>query len=275
MVEKNSVNSEGEPSGTVESEEWFDASDVEAFTVDELPETISPNWSGNKRTPSSFDELPPPKYSLGFDSNTTGSENEITVSKPKYSQKVYKQRKVKPVRDWDENPADPEEVKTFNKQAENFIVWHLSQRDLTVHEATQKLVKKQKWPEETIQYVIEKCINNHWLDDEKFVENYIRSEQRWNQLCKYAIKMKLLKKGAPSDIVETYLNEIDSETETESAKELLIKQVQKINHLPDDKKTQRLLGLLARKGYPASIAYPLVKEIVGNPDITLDEWESL
>lgn len=276
MVENNILNPEGEASDEVESASWFDASDSEAFTVDALPETVSSQWGRNRvNAPSSFDDLPAPKYSLGFDSNANEKNHEIIVHKPKYPQKVYKQRKAKPVRDWDGEPADVEEMKTFNKKAENFIVWHLSQRDLTVHEATQKLIKKKEWPEETIQYVIQKCIKNRWLDDEKFVDNYIRSEQRWNKSGKYAIKMKLIKKGAPSDIIETYLREIDPEAETEAAKELLIKQFQKIIHLPDDKKTQRLLGLLARKGYPASVAYPLVKEIVGNPDITLDEWESL
>jgi regulatory protein len=263
MVPMENKNPENETS-------WFDTEDSESFDLDSLPETPQPKYNKTPKEASSFDELPAPKYSLGLTSEQ--SDMEPVTSKPKYANNRKTKQYIKPVRDFDETPATPEEVKNFNKQAENFIVWHLSQRDLTTHEAHQKLVKKQKWPQETINYVIKKCLEHRWLDDEKYVENFIRSEQKWNKLGKYAIKMKLIKKGVSTDIIETFLQAINNDDETLAAKELLIKQVDKISHLPDDKKTQRLLGLLARKGYPASVAYPLVKEIVGNPDIILDEW---
>lgn len=242
---------------------WFDSEDEELYDVSDIPQHRSKKYG---KEVSSFDDLPEPKYSLGL---TLGDNNvEPVAVKPKYSK-----RTIKPLRDFDETPATPEEIKTFNKQAENFIVWHLSQRDLTIFEARQKMFKKQKWPTETIDYVINKCVQHKWLDDVKYVENFVRSEQKWNQSGKYAIKMKLIKKGIPSDLIEEALSEVDSDHERETAKQLLIKNVSKISHLPDDKKTQRLLSLLARKGYPASIAYPLVKEIINNPEIVLEGWE--
>ena len=250
-------------------ESWFDGEDDELYDVDNIPEAKKISYSKNEA--SSFDDLPAPKYSLGF--NSGGGDVEPTTMKPKYSQKQYVKRKTKPLRDFDETPATPEEINNFNKQAENFIVWHLSQRDLTVHEARQKMVKKQKWPSETINNVINKCVKNKWLDDVKYVENFIRSEQKWNQSGKYAIKMKLIKKGVSVDLIEEGLNNIDADHEITAAKELLIKNVAKMGGLTDEKKTQRLLGLMSRKGYPASIAYSLVREIVKNPDIILDEWE--
>jgi len=248
----------------IEDEEtWFDSDDAIN------PEAIKTGSVDSEPTETVFDTLPEPKYSLGL--SDSGKEPETV--KPKYSQKKYTQRKNKPVRDFEENPATEDELKNFFKQAENFIVWHLAQRDLTVHQARQKMVKKQKWPKSTIEQVIDKCLTNRWLDDEQYVENFIHSEQKWNKTGKYAIKMKLIKKGVSVDVIETALAEVETEDETAAAKELLIKQSQKINHLPDEKKTQRLLGMLSRKGYPASIAYPLVREIVKNPDIILDEWE--
>jgi regulatory protein len=252
-----------------EEESWFDSEDEELYDVDNIPEAKKQSYSKNEA--ASFDDLPAPKYSLGFDAGNNNVEP-VTV-KPKYSQKKYSKRTTKPSRDFDETPATFEELKTFNKQAENFIVWHLSQRDLTIHEARQKMVKKQKWPPETIKHVIDKCVQHKWLDDEKYVENFVRSEQRWNQSGKYAIKMKLIKKGVPVELIEEGLNNIDAEDETAAAKELLIKHAAKMVNLTDEKKTQRLLGLMSRKGYPASIAYSLVREIVKNPDIILDEWE--
>lgn len=255
--------------GDNNTDSWFDSDDEEMFDVDALPEPAVPNKT--KHTVNSFDELPPPKYSLGTPQGNPDSEP-VTMT-PKYGKKTYTPRKTKPVRDFNETPATPEEIKNFNKQAENFIVWHLSQRDLTIHQAKQKMVNKKKWPPETITHVINKCVNNGWLDDSKFVENFIRSEQKWNQTGKYAIKMKLIKKGVPNDIIEEGLSHVDGEGEIAAAKELLTKHVSKMGNLPDEKKTQRLLGLMSRKGYPSGVAYQLVREIVANPDIILDEWE--
>lgn len=253
----------------VEEENWFNIDD--AVNAEEI-RTTPKSQTGEELTV--FDELPAPKYSLGFDTVDSEHKNlEPQTVKPKYGNRRGKTYSQKPVRDFTETPATEEEMKTFTKQAENFIVWHLAQRNLTVYEAEQKMRKKQKWPDEAITAVIKKCVNSNWLNDEQYVENFIRSEQKWNQTGKYAIKMKLIKKGAPQHLIEEALNEVENETETENAKQLLLKTVKKMESLTDEKKTQRLLGLMSRKGYPASVAYPLVREIVNNPDIMLDEWE--
>lgn len=53
---------------------------------------------------------------------------------------------------------------------------------------------------------------------------------------------------------------MDDEAEREAAQELVRRKLRSVQNLPRDKQVRRLVGMLARKGYGAGVAYAVVND---------------
>jgi regulatory protein len=70
-------------------------------------------------------------------------------------------------------------------------------------------------------------------------------------------------------VVGDALTEIDAEAERLRARELIRRRRRTIAHLPAQTQVRRLVGLLARKGYPAALAYQVVRdELASDPELS-------
>lgn len=202
-----------------------------------------------------------PRYSFGG-----GSTGEVTDSASQYRNKgkakTYPKKtfKKKAIRDFDENPVRDDERPRLVKSAEGTVLWHLARRDMTVKQMRDKLKNKAMYPQDIIDAIIQKALDNNWLNDERYAENFTRSKQEYSKLGKRAIKMELMKKGIDSETASEAIVDIDSESEREQAMELVLKQLPKTQNLDKQKRINRILGMLARKGYPSDIAYSVIRE---------------
>lgn len=213
---------------------------------------------GYKKKPAYVTPEDTPKYSFG---NATSSNNE----ERKYPEKKYPKRrqykKVEP-RDFDENPVDEEERVKLLKRAEMTAVWHLARRDMTYKQVEEKLKKKGVFPPDVIQEMMDKCVSQRWVDDERYAENFVRSRSEDRKLGKNAIRMELIKKGVDRDIIANALEDVNHDDEYQNALELVEKQLPRTQNLDKQKRVARLLGMLARKGYPSDIAYAVIREAI-------------
>jgi len=74
------------------------------------------------------------------------------------------------------------------------------------------------------------------------------------------LKSQLLRDGVEGEIAQEAVDMIDAEAEETRARELVRKRLRAMARVADDVATRRLVGMLARKGYPQELAYRVVRE---------------
>ena len=110
------------------------------------------------------------------------------------------------------------------------------------------------------------------IDDRLFSELWVSSRQRSRGLSGYAISQELRRKGVDEEVVREAVDAIDPEGEATRARELVTRKLASTSGLAADARVRRLAGLLARKGYPAGLAFRVVKEALAEEglDLVLD-----
>lgn len=79
----------------------------------------------------------------------------------------------------------------------------------TEYEVIKKL-KNLKYSDETIEKVISYLVDLGYLNDEEYIDAYIRQCVRLLNYSIYEIKMKLLQKGIKKDIIEEKLSNLEN-----------------------------------------------------------------
>lgn len=98
------------------------------------------------------------------------------------------------------------------------------------------------------------------VDDEAYVEMFVRSRQETKGLAAGALRHELRQKGIADDIVEAALEEIDPEREKEQARALVARRMRSVRGLDREVQTRRLASFLARKGYGPGLSYQVIRE---------------
>jgi regulatory protein len=98
------------------------------------------------------------------------------------------------------------------------------------------------------------------IDDEAFARAWVQSRHTGRGLARRALAAELRQRGVADETVKEAVEELAPEQEESAARELIAKRMAATRGLDPTKRTRRLLGVLARKGYPGSLAYRLVRE---------------
>jgi regulatory protein len=101
------------------------------------------------------------------------------------------------------------------------------------------------------------------VDDKAFADAYVASRQRDRGLAVREISRQLRDKGVDEAVVSAAVDGIAPEDEAEVARQLVTRKLRSLNRLTPEVKTRRLVGMLARKGYPPSMAFAVVRDAVG------------
>jgi len=98
------------------------------------------------------------------------------------------------------------------------------------------------------------------VDDEAFARSWVQSRQSGKGLARRALAAELRRKGIEDEVARTALDEVDPEDEVASARVLVGRKLRTVAGLDRDTAVRRLTGMLARKGYPASVCFQVVRE---------------
>ncbi|MDZ5622283.1 regulatory protein RecX [Nocardioides bizhenqiangii] len=98
------------------------------------------------------------------------------------------------------------------------------------------------------------------VDDEAFARSWVDSRQRTRGLARRALAQELRRKGVADETARDVLAEVDPADEEQAARALVRKKLRGLRGVDDTVAARRLAGLLARKGYPAGLAYAVVKD---------------
>ncbi len=138
-------------------------------------------------------------------------------------------------------------IQSAYRKALNYSLHLLARYYKTKHELIQKL-KEKEYKDDTISSVIEKLKELGYINDEMFVENYIRSKQGSNQtINKKTLYNKLLQKGIDKELIQNSLESADID-EYDIAMKAVEKKLKSLKGSAKEKKV-KLYSFLYSKGF--------------------------
>ncbi|MCE3553782.1 recombination regulator RecX [Pseudonocardia sp. RS11V-5] len=149
----------------------------------------------------------------------------------------------------------------------------LTDRARSKHELATKL-RQRGIADEIADKVLERFDEVGLIDDQAFADAWVRSRHRARGLGRRAIAQELRRKGVAKEIADTALTEVDDAAEEQRARDLVDRRLRTMTVSgPEDRQRagRRLLGMLARKGYPPPIAYRVVRTALAEHGAEEDE----
>jgi regulatory protein len=98
------------------------------------------------------------------------------------------------------------------------------------------------------------------IDDAAFARAWVESRHHSRGLAKSMLAVELEQRGVEPEDVQAAVGTLGPDEEVETARRLVAKRVAASRGRPVPNRVRQLVGLLARKGYPASLAYRVVRE---------------
>ncbi|GHD60120.1 MULTISPECIES: recombination regulator RecX [Streptomyces] len=132
-------------------------------------------------------------------------------------------------------------------------------------------LEKRGIPEEVSQAVLSRYEEVGLIDDAAFAGAWVESRHRGRGLARRALAQELRTKGVHATLVQEALEQLDSEQEEETARELVERKLRSTRGLERDKRLRRLAGMLARKGYPEGMALRVVRRALEEEGEDADE----
>ena len=117
------------------------------------------------------------------------------------------------------------------------------------------------------------------IDDDLFAQMWVTSRHRGRGLARRALTQELRRKGVDDEAVSQALATLDPEQELATARALVDRRLRTTTGLTPEARVRRLAGMLARKGYPAGLAFRVVKEALAaegvDAELGFDELSGL
>ena len=128
-------------------------------------------------------------------------------------------------------------------------------------------------PEPASTKVLDRLADVGLVDDRAFAADYVSSRQRDRGLAVREIGRQLRDKGVDEAVITTAVEGVAADAETEVARQLVRRKLRSMTRLAPEVQTRRLVGMLARKGYPPAMAFQVVRDAVGarGDDTALDD----
>ena len=117
-------------------------------------------------------------------------------------------------------------------------------------------------PEDAAAAVLERFAEVKLIDDATFAKAWVDSRHHGRGLASRALGAELRQRGVASEDIEEALSDLDPEQELATARELVVRRLAATAGMPVPARMRRLTGILARKGYPAGLAYRVVREVL-------------
>lgn len=145
----------------------------------------------------------------------------------------------------------------------------LTARPCTRHELAE-LLRKRGISHAVADAVLDRYTEVGLIDDAGLAASYAVARHEEQGMARQAIATKLRRRGVAAEEIRAAVEQIDPAGEEAAARELVRKRLAGMARLDDATKARRLVGQLARKGYPAGLCYRLVREVVAELDLPSD-----
>ena len=160
--------------------------------------------------------------------------------------------------------ADPESV------ARKILLDQLTGQARSRRELADKLAAKNV-PDDVAAQLLDRFEEVGLVDDEAFARSWIASRQPGKGLARRALAQELRRKGVDDEVARDALDEIDPADEEAAARALVRKKLRTLSRVDQTTATRRLVGMLARKGYPSGLAFAVVRDELAADPVELEE----
>ena len=116
-------------------------------------------------------------------------------------------------------------------------------------------------PDDAAETVLSRFVDVGLIDDATFARAWVESRHYSRGLAARALSAELKQRGVAADEIQAALDEqLGADEEAAAARRLVGAKLRSTRGLPADQRTRRLAGMLARKGYPAGLAFRVIRE---------------
>ncbi|WP_299558706.1 recombination regulator RecX [uncultured Mycolicibacterium sp.] len=151
------------------------------------------------------------------------------------------------------------------EQAHAYCLRLLTARARTRAELAGKLAQR-GYPEEVAERVLDRLAAVGLVDDVDYAEQWVRSRHRYAGRGRRALAAELRRKGVDEQTIDTALADLDAGAERQRAEQLVRDRLrrERLDDADDTRVMRRLVGMLARRGYPQSMAFDVVTVELAN-----------
>ena len=122
-------------------------------------------------------------------------------------------------------------------------------------------LRKRGIPDEVAAEVLGRFEDVGLIDDAAFARAWVESRHYSRGLAGRALSAELKQRGVAADAIRAAIDEqLSPDAEASAARRLIERKLTATRGLPPEQRTRRLAGLLARKGYPAGLAFRVIRE---------------
>jgi regulatory protein len=154
--------------------------------------------------------------------------------------------------------------------AREICIRQLAVRPRTRAELAKVLLRKQI-SEDVIAEVLDRYDEVGIIDDAAFARAWVSSRHHGRGLARRALANELRQHGVDAEVAGEALESLDDEAEAETARTLVDRKLRTATG-PPEAVFRRLVGMLARKGYPAGVAIRAVKDALAARDAEAAEF---
>jgi regulatory protein len=132
-------------------------------------------------------------------------------------------------------------------------------------------LRRRKVPAPAAEAVLDRFTEAGLIDDPAFARAWVESRHHSRGLSRSALTAELHRRGIADDDVRDAVETLGPEQEAATARDLVAGKLAATRGQPPAARIRRLMGVLARKGYGAALAYRVVREALEQEGAELAE----
>jgi regulatory protein len=121
-------------------------------------------------------------------------------------------------------------------------------------------LRRRRVPEEVAEAVLGRFAEVRLIDDAAFAQAWVESRHHGRGLARRALSAELRQRGVAAEEVRAAVGSLGDQDELATARRLVAKRIEATRGRPLPARVRHLVGMLARKGYPAGLAFQVVRE---------------
>lgn len=121
-------------------------------------------------------------------------------------------------------------------------------------------LRKRRIPDEVAESVLSRFAEVGLIDDAAFARAWVESRHHGRGLARRALSAELRQRGVSDGEVRSAVGLLGPQDELATARRLVAKRLPVSRGKPMPARARQLMGMLARKGYPAGLAAQVVRE---------------
>jgi regulatory protein len=126
-------------------------------------------------------------------------------------------------------------------------------------------------PDEAAESVLDRFTDAGMIDDAAFARAWVDSRHHGRGLSRRSLSAELRQRGVDAEDISVAVEGVDPDQEVATARGLVERKLAATYGQPHDARVRRVAGMLARKGYPAGLAFRLIREALEHEGSDLED----